>query len=115
MGVIVINGQRFQYNGSLSIINGRYFVDGKEVRDLSELTKDQKEVNITIDGDINKLEVDCCDRIYVKGKVGKIKSTSGDIEVGGDVEGDVQTVSGDINCGNISGDASTVSGNIRRK
>lgn len=115
MGTIVINGQRFQYHGSLSIINGRYYVNGKELKDLSELAKDQKEVNITIDGDINKLEVDCCNRIFVKGNVGKIKSTSGDIEVEGDVDGDVQTVSGDINCGNVSGDASTVSGNIRRK
>lgn len=115
MGTIVINGQRFRYNGSLSIINGKYFVDGKEVKDWSELTKDQKEINITIEGDVNKLDVDCCDRIYVKGNVGKVKSTSGDIEVEGDVDGDVQTVSGDISCGNVGGDASTVSGNIRRK
>lgn len=115
MSVIVINGQWFQFNGSLSIINGRYYVDGKERRDLSELTKDQKEVIITIDGNINQLKVDCCDRIYVNGKVGKIKSTSGDIVVGGDVEGNVQAVRGDINCGNVCGDASTFSGNIRRK
>lgn len=115
MGTIVINGQRFRYNESLSIINGKYFVDGKEVKDWYELTKDQKEINITIEGDVNKLDVDCCDRIYVKGNVGKVKSTSGDIEVEGDVDGDVQTVSGDIICRNVGGDASTVSGNIRRR
>lgn len=115
MNTIVINGNRFHYNGNLSIINGKYYVDGKEVKDWSEFTKDQKEISITIEGNVNKLDVDCCDMIHVNGNVGKVKATSGDIEIEGNVDGDVQTVSGDICCGNVGGDASTVSGNIRRK
>ena len=115
MGAIVINGKRFQIKGNLSIINGRYFVDGKEVKDWSEFTKDQKVINITIEGDVQKLDVDCCETVHINGNCGKVKTTSGDSEVGGNVDGDVQTVSGDIDCGNVGGDASTVSGNIRRK
>lgn len=115
MGTIIINGKRFNYSGSLSIINGKYFVDGKEVKDWNEFTKDQKTINISIEGNVDKLTVDCCETVTITGNCGKVKTTSGDIEIGGNVDGDVESVSGDIECGNISGDAKTVSGNIRRR
>lgn len=115
MGTIVINGKKFHYEGSLTIINGRYFVNGKEVKDLEELTKDQKQINIEIHGDVEKLDIDCCDQITITGNVKKVKTTSGDVEINGNVDGDVESVSGSIDCGDVGGDARTVSGNIRRR
>lgn len=117
MSKVIINGRSYNIKGSFSIINGRIVIDGKAMseKELEELSQNTKVINISIDGNLEKLDVDCCETIHVNGNVGKIKTTSGDIDIDGDVSGDVQTVSGDIDCGNIGGDASTVSGDIRRK
>lgn len=115
MGTIVINGKKLHYEGSLTVINGKYFVNGKEVTDWNELAKDQKQVNIEIHGDVEKIDVECCDQITITGNVKKVKTTSGDVEIHGDVDGDVESVSGSIECGNVGGDARTISGNIRRR
>ncbi len=115
MGTIIINGKKVNYQGSLTVINGKYFVNGNEVTDWNELTKDQKQISIEIHGDVDKLDIECCDTVTITGNVKKVKTISGDIEIHGNVEGDVESVSGSIDCGNVGGDAKTVSGNIRRK
>ena len=51
----------------------------------------------------------------MKGNVRKINTSKGDITVSGDVDGDVHTNYGNINCGNIDGDARTNFGSIYRK
>lgn len=115
MNIVTINGKTYKVEGKVSFVNGTIFANGKKVQDYEEAEKDEKKINISIEGDVEKIDVDVCDSITVSGSVKNIKTTSGDVEVEGDVDGDVQTVSGDINCGNVSGDASTVNGNIRRK
>ena len=113
MNTVVINGKTMRVNGTVSIINGKVLCNGKPIEDLDSI--EEKVINISINGDVEKIDVDACDRIEVTGKVDYIKTMSGDIEVHGDVTGDVETMSGDIDCGNVGGNASTMSGDVRRK
>lgn len=116
MGKVTINGKTFQYTGTLTMINGRFFIDGKEVTDWKSLTKDQKRIDIKIEGDVERLQVDTCDNLYIEGNCNKVKTVSGYVEIGGNVDGDVESVNGGIEIqGNVSGDVRTVSGNIRHK
>ena len=119
---VIIN--RVTYQGkSVSICNGKVIVDGKKIN------IDDKIINIKIDADIDKLEVDYCEKIEVNGNVGDIKTTSGDvkisksvfdnvkttsgdIKIGGDINGSVQTVSGDVEAKDIYGSVKTISGDI---
>lgn len=125
MANITIN--KTTYTGSnVSIVNGKVYIDGKDV------TPDGKEINISVEGNLDKLEVEHCNRIDIKGAVKDIRSASGDVNIIGDVlgsidtkSGDVEvsgtcsdsikTISGDINCGNVSGNISTISGDVRNK
>ena len=116
MGTAIINGKKINYTGTLTVINGKFFVDGKEVTDWESITKDQKHIDIKVEGDIDRLQVDNCDSVTITGNCNRVKTVSGDVEIGGDVDGDVESVSGDIDIsGNVSGDVKTVSGNIRHK
>lgn len=116
MGKVIINGKTFNYTGSLTMINGKFFVDGKEVTDWEDFTKDQKHIDIKVEGDIDRLLVDNCNSVTITGNCNRVKTVSGDVEIGGDVDGDVESVSGDIDiAGKVSGDVKTVSGNIRHK
>lgn len=86
---IVINGAT--YSGqNVTITDGDVFIDGKKVN-----SKDAKVINITVHGD-----------------VGKIDTQSADVTVNGTVKGDVETMSGDVTAGKIEGDAETMSGDI---
>lgn len=125
MANITIN--KTTYTGSnVSIVNGKVYIDGKDVM------PDGKEINISVEGNLDKLEVEHCNRIDIKGAVKDIRSASGDVNIIGDVlgsidtkSGDVEvsgtcsdsikTISGDINCGNVSGNISTISGDVRNK
>lgn len=127
MASVMINGNGNVICGnSISITNGKIIVDGKNIT-----PENTKTINIEVKGDVQQLQVDCCDRVVISGNVGNAKSGSGDIEItgycsgnlqtgSGDIEcgnvtGSVQTGSGDIKCENIGGDASTMSGDIKRK
>ncbi len=85
--------------------NGRVIVDGKDV------TPDLKEIIISIEGNVQSLNVDVCSTIKVSGNVGSLQTKTGDVECG-DVQGSVSTKSGDIECGSVGGNASTMSGDI---
>ena len=113
MSTVVINGKTYRGNGNVSIINGKILLNGKPVEDLESI--DEKVINITVNGDVDKIDVDACNSIDVKGNVDVVKTMSGDVEVHGDVTGDVKTMSGDIDCGNVGGNASSMSGDIRRR
>ena len=113
MNRIVINGKTISASGrNVSIINNRVIVDGKDVTpDLAET----KEINIMVEGPIERLQVDACNKIGVRGNVGSIKTQSGNVDIlSGNVQGSVQTMSGDVTCGNIAGSVSTMSGNIKQ-
>lgn len=102
MNVVTINGKTYKVEGKVSIVNGTIFIDGKKI-------------NIAIEGDVEKIDVDACDSITVSGNVKNIKTMSGDVEIHGDVNGDVKTMSGDVDCGNVAGDVSSMSGDIKRR
>lgn len=116
MAKVIINGKTYTYTGSLTVFDGNFYVDGKKVTDWESLTKDQKHIDIKVEGDIDRLQVDTCDSVTITGSCNRVKTVSGDVEIGGDVDGDIESVSGDIDVhGNVGGDVKTVSGNIRRK
>jgi hypothetical protein len=107
MNSITINGKLYSGN-SIIVNNNKVFIDGKEV------TPDQKEVTITVAGNVGSIKVDACKLVSVTGDCTTAETTSGNIEIGGNVSGSVKTMSGNIHCGNVGGNASTMSGNIRR-
>lgn len=122
MSSVIINGK--SYIGSTVKVSGnKITINGTDV------TPDTKIVNITIEGDVDEVSADYCEKIVVNGNVktlqttsgdieckdvqGDIKTTSGDVECGGNVGGSIQTVSGDVKAENISGNVKTLSGDIK--
>ena len=106
MASVNINGMK--YEGSTVVIKGnKVTVNGKDV------TPDTKVVNIMIEGNVDKVSADYCEKIVVSGNAKTIQTTSGDIQCG-EVQGNVQTTSGDIECaGNVGGNIQTVSGDVK--
>lgn len=105
-GRINIDGREFRGN-NVTIQNSKVTVDGV-VQD-GELVGD---VNVTIYGDVERLE-NSCGKV-VANKAGSIHTQSGDVECG-DVSGSVQTMSGDVDCGSIGGSVSTMSGDVKHR
>lgn len=105
---VTVNGRTYQ-GSSVSIINGRVIVDGKEMSDESSSPK----IEVSIQGNVERLETASGD-VTVHGMVqGGLSTVSGDIECHA-VHGPVSSVSGDIRCSSIAGSVSTVSGDIKR-
>lgn len=92
--------------GNINISNGKILIDGKDV------TPDAKDITITVEGNIQHLSADTCNKISVTGDVDSIKTMSGNVFISGYVEGSIQTMSGHIECGNVAGNASSMSGDI---
>jgi hypothetical protein len=109
--MIRINGKTFHGN-SVVVNNGRIIVDGKPVDDNDIVQS--KNISIVVEGDINEIKADVVDTITVHGSAKTIKTTNGDVEIGGDVSGDIDTTNGNIKCGNVGGSVKTLNGNIRR-
>jgi hypothetical protein len=123
MPIIIKNGKTITIGGSgiarqtigtVVINGGRITVDCKPLSEL-DAVQDEKVINITIQGDVERLEVDYCDKLTVTGNAKRVKSTQGDIEIQGNVEGDVHANMGAITCGNVEGDCHANMGNIYRK
>ena len=109
-GNVSINGIKF--NGDVvSVKCGRIVVNGI---DVTNDVGDSKTITIDISGDVKMLAVDACEYVKVQGSAGKVETMSGDVTCG-DVTGDVKTMSGSVTCNNIAGSVDTMSGNIRRK
>lgn len=102
MSRIIINGSTY-YGNNVTIKNNKVIVDGVNV------TPDSKEINITVNGDVNTLEVDSCNKISIVGNVNKLSGGTGDIECH-DVTNGLTSGTGDIKCNNINGDVRTGSG-----
>ena len=112
MSTITINGNNYSGN-SISVANGKIIVDGKDV------TPDSREINIIVKGDINELTVDSCNKVSITGNVKNVTLKSGDIDIAGNVTDSIQTVSGNVGCGNVGygygnvgGSIATMSGNV---
>jgi hypothetical protein len=108
MGTIRINNNSYVGN-SITITNGKVIIDGKDV------TPESKNITISVEGNVDNLNVDACDKVTVSGNATKVKTMSGDVEIHGYVTGDVKTMSGDVDCGNIGGSVSTMSGDVKHK
>jgi hypothetical protein len=106
MGVVNINGRIFSGNNVI-VENGKVFIDGESI------DSDEKEIKIEISGNIENLTIDYCKGINVTGDVSKLKTMSGNVSVTGNVNGDVETMSGNVKCDDIRGNVKTVSGNIK--
>lgn len=106
MSKFSINGNIYSANG-IVITNGKIIINGKDV------TPDGKEINISIEGNIDELKVDACSKVSVIGSVKNIATKSGDVEVTGDVDGSIQTMSGNVDCGHVQGSISTMSGSVK--
>lgn len=93
MSKIIIGGNVFEVEGSLSMINGKWYDGAGREIDMNNLedTRDTKTINITIEGDVERLEVDCCNSITVNGNVRKVNTGSGSITCK-DIDGDAHTV-----------------------
>lgn len=100
----VINGM--VVDGDLVITNGKVFVNGKQV------TTEGKTINISIEGNVDRLQVDACDKILVNGDVGSISTASGDVILN-ECKGSIQTTSGDVECKGDCINISTVSGDVK--
>lgn len=103
-GKVIIDGREFS-GRSIQIKNDRVIVDGVTVDgSLSG------PISVVIHGDVERLEA--IDSVTVTGGCGSVRTVSGDVQCG-QVSGDVQTVSGDVNCGPVTGNVKTVSGDVR--
>lgn len=117
MTKIIRNGNYISISGggTINITDGNILVDGKPLDELNVSDVNEKEINITIQGEVDHIDIDYCNRITVNGNVKRVKTNQGDIDITGDVDGDVHTNMGDVTCGNIKGDCHTNMGNIRRR
>lgn len=105
---VIINGKHIEANGTISVINNKIFVDGKDI------TPDAKEINIQVIGNVNELKIDVANKVSIQGNVTNVKSTSGDIQIKGNVLQNIQTVSGDVKCEQVLGNVKTVSGDVKK-
>lgn len=108
MATVIINGKSYSGN-NITVINNKVIVDGKDA------TPEGKEINIVVEGNISDLNVDACNRVTVTGSVKKITTMSGDVEITGDVDGDINTMSGNVDCNMVGGSVSSMSGNVKHK
>ena len=107
MAQIIINGKSYVGN-SISISKNQIIVNG------TKIVEDSKIINISIEGNVDSLNVDSCEKVVVHGFVHSVSTMSGDVECL-DVKKDVKTMSGSVECGNVSGDVSTASGDVKAK
>ena len=92
MTVVNINGKTYEIpNGSVSVINGKIYCNGKLYVD-----NNIDSCNITITGDNISVKT-TSGNVIINGSAGNIVTTSGDVNVKGDVIGNCKTLSGDIN------------------
>lgn len=106
---ITINGKTI--SGSFKNVKIR---GNKITADGVDITPEDKHINISITGKVEALSVDVCDSIRINGDTGSVKTMSGDLDIRGNVSGDISTMSGDIKCGNVGGSVKTTSGDIRK-
>ena len=102
---VTINGNTY-HGKTVTIKDGKVIVDGKEVECK------EKEIHISVTGDVDTIETASGD-VEVSGDVNILSTTSGDVVVHGSVNGNVDAVSGDVDVGgDIHGKVTTVSGNV---
>lgn len=112
---INIAGRTISYNGGDIIVgNNKIIINGVDYSN-DESIINQKVINIVVNGNVTRLDV-VSGNVEVKEYVGSLTTISGDVECGGDINGNVKTTSGDVRCeGTIKGSVNTVSGDIKSR
>ena len=112
MNKVTINGKTYTAPDgcSISVINGKAYVDGKLIEDLNNFKS--KKIEINIEGNCKEVKCDA-GVITINGNVdGNVTSDTGNIKVRGDVRGNATCDCGSISAHHIFGNASTDVGNI---
>ena len=100
MNKITINGKTFNnLQGDVTIINGKVFVDGKQI---GEEEKTNRSTKIEIIGDVK--EVIGVESLIVNSSVNGNVKTHGSLQIDGKVLGNVQCGGGCIVNGEVKGD-----------
>ena len=104
-GTTWINNVKIEGAQTISINNGKIYVNGKLREDLKSPS-----IEVKIEGNVVSVYTGS-GNVSVTGDVTTINTASGDVTCK-DVKGGVLTMSGDVTCGNVGGNVSTMSGNI---
>lgn len=111
---VTVNGVRIP-GRSVSMTNGVLFVDGKRYEEKADdgAAIHYKELTLVISGNVRGSVSTTSGKVQVSGGCETAKSVSGDVEIEGDVSGDVSSISGDVRVtGSVTGKASSVSGRV---
>ena len=68
--------------------------------------------NSSIEGNLDKLEVDCCNSIKINEVTKDVEVSNGNITINGDVKGNVNNINGNIITKVINGNCKTTNGDI---
>ena len=114
MNTVCVNGKKYTLpNGSVSVVNNKVYWNGILVEDCDLLK--EKTINITIEGNVEgDIKCDTIESINIKGSCKNIETYNGEVKIDGDVDGNVSTHNGNVNCHNIHGDVKTHNGNINK-
>lgn len=104
-GTTWINNVKIERVQSISINNGKIYVNGNLREDL-----ESSSIEVKIEGNVASIHTGS-GNVSVTGDVTTINTASGDVTCK-DVKGGVSTMSGDVTCNNIAGNVSTMSGDI---
>lgn len=105
-GTAKINGTQFVGETITITTSSTVIVDGQQVGGVLI-----PPIYVGIIGDVQRIDGPVAS-IVVEGSVDKVSTVSGDVQCG-NVSGSVETVSGDVVCGTVGGTVSTVSGDVR--
>ena len=110
---ITINGSVGTYIGSASSVtirDGKIIINGQETK-IPTMPK----LTIKILGDVERLDIQHCEKVEITGNAKRVKTNCGSINVQGNIEGDAHTNCGSISCNVVEGDANTNMGSIYKK
>jgi hypothetical protein len=108
--VITVNGKTIISSGNNVVISGN-----KILIDFKDVTPDAKTISVQITGNVEKIEVDCCESLNISGDCNTVSSHNGSIDIGGSVKGSVTNHNGNIECQNVGGSVTTRNGNIKHR
>lgn len=112
MNVVNINGRTYSAPDgvSVSVVNNKVYFNGKLAEDFNDWK--EKKIEIIIEGNCKEIKADA-GNINIKGNVeGNVNTDAGNISIEGDVKGNATTDCGNISANHIFGNASTDCGNI---
>lgn len=112
MNVVNINGRTYSAPDgvSVSVINNKVYFNGKLQENFTNWK--EKNIEIIVCGNCKEVKADA-GNINIKGNVeGNVSADAGNISIEGDVRGNVTADCGNISANHISGSVSTDCGNI---